>query len=744
MGKIGGLSVRVLSHFLNKLLGIAVMNMKRATIITRQWLIYCVLGLVGLGVSSSAMAATLTDVSYSTLRGNAVQVQLKFDGAVPDISSYSIDKPARISLDLAGTSSALTKRNHTIGVGVVRGLTAVEADGRTRVVFNLSKPATYNTSIQGDSLFVQIGNVGDQVAQVVAPAAVEKTPEPAPTPAPEPEPAPAPSIQQPPVTPVAVADKQPAYEPQRARTRVASANRLTKIDFRRGEEGEGRVLISLGSSSMPVDVSQQGSRLVVKFAGASVPNELLRRLDVGDFGTPVRVVETRKSGNSAVMTIESAGDWEYIAYQANDLFTIDVKEINREAERNKRPDYFYSGERLSLNFQNIEVRSVLQLIADFTDLNLVASDTVSGSITLRLQNVPWDQALDLILKTKGLDKRQVGNVLLVAPAQEIAAREQQELESQRQLETLAPLRTEYIRVNYAVARDMEALIKAESNSLLSSRGSVAVDERTNTLIVNDTAAKLDEIRDVLRHLDVAVQQVLIEARVVIATSDLTDELGITWGGRRTTSVGSGSLEMAGGLANNMIVDFGRENNNSSSFTLGFTDKKSNLLDLEIFALASEGFGEVVATPKVLTADQQSAEIASGKEIPYQSSSGNQGTNTEFKEAELLLRVTPRITPEGRINMELEITNDSVGEIFGGVPSIDTNRVETVVLVDDGETVVLGGIFQQTRNEGTYKTPFFGDLPWVGRLFRRDFSNSKKAELLVFITPRLVKEGFASQ
>jgi len=676
------------------------MNMKRATIITRQWLAYCVLGLVGLGVSTFAGAATLTDVSYSTLRGNAVQVQLKFDGSVPEISSYSVEKPARIALDLADTRSGLNKRNHSIGAGVANSLTVVEADGRTRVVFNLNKAVGYDTFVEGNSLFVQIGSANEEapvfeVAEQQSPAA-------------------------------------------------ATSTGLKNIDFRRGGEGEGRVVVSLGRSNTPVDVSEQGGKLVVKFVGADAPAQLLKRLDVTDFGTPVRTVETRKSGNNTVMTITPGGDWEYLAYQADNSFSIDVKPVKQEQARSRAPEFAYSGERLSLNFQDIEVRSVLQLIADFTDLNLVASDTVSGSITLRLQNVPWDQALDLILKTKGLDKRKVGNVLLVAPAQEIAAREQQELESQRQLETLAPLRTEYIRVNYAVARDMEALIKAESNSLLSSRGSVAVDERTNTLIVNDTAAKLDEIRDVLRHLDVAVQQVLIEARVVIATSDLTDELGIRWGGSRNVSVGSGNLSMSGGLGNDMIVDFGRENNNSSSFTLGFIDKKSNLLDLEIFALASEGFGEVVATPKVLTADQQSAEIASGKEIPYQSTSGNQGTNTEFKEAELLLRVTPRITPEGRINMDLEITNDSVGEVFGGVPSIDTNRVETVVLVDDGETVVLGGIFQQTRNEGTYKTPFFGDLPWVGRMFRRDFSNSKKAELLVFITPRLVKDGFASE
>lgn len=675
------------------------MNNKRANNVTRQWLAGFLLGLISLGVSSMAAATSLTNVEYSALKGSQVEVRLQFDGSVPNVDSYSIEQPARIALDLLDTSSNLKQRNHRIDSDPVRSLTVVEAKDRTRVIVNLSSLTGYDTQVDGNTLVLKIGGKDD------SPAVFE------------------------------VAEEEAAS---------AQSGDVKNIDFRRGSDGEGRVIVNLAKTSTPVDVREERGRLVVKFLGATTPRQLRKRLDVTDFGTPVNHVETRQEDGSTVMTIEAAGEWEYLAYQADTAFSIDVKPLKADAKDSRKDKFEYTGDKLSLNFQNIEMRSVLQLIADFTGLNLVASDTVSGSITLRLQNVPWDQALDLILKTKGLDKRQVGNVLLVAPAAEISAREKQELESQQQLESLAPLRTEYIRINYAVARDMEALIKAESSTLLSSRGSVAVDERTNTLIVNDVAQKVEEIREVLAHLDVAVQQVLIEARVVIATSDLTDELGIRWGGSRTHTAGGNTVSMSGGLGNNMVVDFGQENSNASNFTLGFVNKRGNILDLEIFALASEGYGEVVATPKVLTADQQSAEIASGKEIPYQSSSGNAGTNTEFKEAELLLRVTPRITPEGRINMELEITNDSVGEIFGGVPSIDTNRVQTTVLVDDGETVVLGGIFQQTRNEGTYKTPFFGDLPWVGRLFRRDFSNSTKAELLVFITPRLVAENFVSR
>ena len=677
------------------------MNNKHVTNMTRQWLAGLFIGLLSLFMGTLATAATLKNVEYSSLKGNQVEVRLEFDSAVPKVDSYSIEKPARIALDLLETSSALPQRNHKIDADPVRGLTVVEGKDRTRVIVNLNQLTGYDTRVDGNTLVLNVGATDD--SEAVFEVSEEEA------------------------------------------SNIENSGDLKNIDFRRGSEGEGRVIVDLAKTNTPVDVREEHGRLVVKFLGASTPRNLRKRLDVTDFGTPVKHVETRQEDGSTVMTIDASGEWEYLAYQADTAFSIDVKPIKQEAKQRRSPEeHEYTGDKLSLNFQNIEMRSVLQLIADFTGLNLVASDTVSGSITLRLQNVPWDQALDLILKTKGLDKRQVGNVLLVAPAEEIAAREKQELESQQQLESLAPLRTEYIRINYAVARDMEALIKAESSNLLSSRGSVTVDERTNTLIVNDVAQKVDEIREVLSHLDVAVQQVLIEARVVIATSDLTDELGIRWGGSRSHNAGGNTVTMGGGLNNNMVVDFGRESNSASSFTLGFLDKRSNVLDLEIFALASEGYGEVVATPKVLTADQQSAEIASGKEIPYQSSSGNTGTNTEFKEAELLLRVTPRITPEGRINMELEITNDSVGEIFGGVPSIDTNRVQTTVLVDDGETVVLGGIFQQTRNEGTYKTPFFGDLPWIGRLFRRDFSNSSKAELLVFITPRLVAENLVSQ
>ena len=682
------------------------------------------LSMVATLASAAANAAVLQDVNYTTLPGNRVEVRLSFDSAPPENHSYSIEKPARIALDLMDTQSGLSERNFNLGMGNARSITVVEARDRTRLIVNLAQLTGYNTVSDGNDLVLQLG-VGDADQPVFgdegAPAAV----------------------------------------------REASESRLSQIDFRRGSDGDGRIVVNLSRSATPVDVKEEGNRIVARFVGAQLPSELRRRLDVTDFATPVQYVDARQEGETSVITIESTGNWEYLAYQADREFSISVKPVTQAEESRRRRDAFqYTGEKLSLNFQDIEVRSVLQLIADFTSLNLVASDTVTGRITLRLQNVPWDQALDLILKTKGLDKRQIGNVLLVAPADEIAAREQLELESQRQIESLAPLRSEYVRVNYARAADMEELIRAEG-SLLSARGSVTVDERTNTLIIQDTDRKLDEIREVISTLDIAVQQVLIEARVVIATSDLTRELGVRWGGLAFEGnrlaedgrafVGTGraqnALNFGVGVFNQddieietpeeLIVDLGVQSSEATRFTLGFVDLAAGILELELSALAAEGYGELVATPKVLTADQQPALIASGNQIGYQEATSSGATAVSFIDAELRLEVTPRITPEGRIIMDLKINNDSVGEVIAGIPSINTNRVETTVLVSDGETVVLGGIFQQEKTEGTVKTPFLGDLPWIGRLFRREFRSDDKQELLIFITPRLMRDTFAN-
>jgi type IV pilus assembly protein PilQ len=470
-----------------------------------------------------------------------------------------------------------------------------------------------------------------------------------------------------------------------------------------------------------------------------------------------------------------------LAYQADELFSINVKPVSNDAAERKKQDAFeYTGEKLSLNFQDIEVRSVLQLIADFTGLNLVASDTVDGRITLRLQNVPWDQALELILKTKGLDKRKVGNVLLVAPADEIAAREQLELESQKQIASLAPLRTQYVNVNYANAAEIKTLISGadkEVGSLLSERGSVVVDKRTNTLIIQDTQARLNDIGDLIEQLDIPVQQVLIEARVVVASNDVSKEFGVRWGGlgydgsqlanEGETSMFSGRLTSLrqlhyanidrdddGSLGeieefnvdtnNDLIVDLGVESSEASRFAVGFTSLASGLIELELSALEAEGHGELVATPKVLTADQQPAVIAAGQRVPYETATSSGATAVEFIDAELRLEVTPHITPDGNIIMTLKVFNDAISGFVADTPVVDTNRVETSVLVSDGETVVLGGIFQQEKRNSVAKTPFLGDLPWIGKLFSRTTKVDDKQELLIFITPRLMKDALANR
>lgn len=696
-----------------------------------------------LSLSASFVGAdTLKSIDANSLSGDGMEVRLNFEGGVPEAKGYSIEKPARIALDLIGADSDVDGKQQNLGTGNARSVTIVEAKDRTRLIFNLDSLTGYSTKVDGNSLVVMLGN--DQQSQTA----------------------------------------QNEYKAE------GDAS-VKSIDFRRGDAGEGRIVIGLSEASIPVDVQEEGGKIVAKFVGAGISNDLVRKLDVTDFATPVRIVDTRSSDNSTVVVIESAGTWEYLAYQADNEFSINVKPVTRaEAERQQKEDFEYTGEKLSLNFQDIEVRSVLQLIADFTGLNLVASDTVNGRITLRLQNVPWDQALELILKTKGLDKRQVGNVLLVAPADEIAAREQLELESQKKIEALAPLRTEYISINYANASDMKELISnagGEGDALVSSRGSVVVDQRTNTLIIQDTQAKLQDIRDLIDTLDVPVRQVLIEARVVVASNNVADEFGVRWGGlgfdgesmlqdKRTFGV-SGRLQSLRNLhqsnvdstvfqatpaidpddvdfgpddfefeepedGDDLIVDLGVDSADASRFAIGFTSLASGLIELELSALEAEGHGELVATPKVLTADQQPAIIASGQQVPFETATASGATAIEFVEAELSLEVTPHITPDGNIIMELKVNNDSFDP--SGTSAINTNRVETSVLVSDGETVVLGGIFQQEKVNSVTKTPFLGDLPWIGNLFKKTVKRDNKQELLIFITPRLMKDALANR
>ncbi|AKO51631.1 fimbrial protein [Marinobacter psychrophilus] len=667
-------------------------------------------------LSSLANAATLQDVSFSSLPGDRLEVTLQFDGPPPEPTGYTIERPARIAVDLKDTTSALGARSLPLGSGNAQSMTVVETNDRTRLIFNLIELVPYTTQRNNNALVMIIGGDSADVASGVSGSDG--------------------------ASPVASA--------------ADAAAALVDVDFRRGAQGEGRVVVRLASATTQVDLSELGGKIRLTMPDLTVPERLRRRLDVTDFATPVQRIDTFIEGGGAVIEIRPEGDYDYIAYQSGNEFTVSVERLSEEEAVTRREEKFpYSGDKLSLNFQDIEVRSVLQLIADFTGLNLVASDTVGGSITLRLQNVPWDQALDLILKTKGLDKRQIGNVLLVAPADEIAARERLELETTKQIAELAPVRLDIIQVNYAKAAEVVALVQADQE-LISSRGFISSDDRTNTISVRETIEKLDEIRRLVSTWDVPVRQVSIEARIVRAQTNVAESLGVSWGGaaysvsgnnvisvggsqsaveeaRSAANGGSGEITFPGALA----VDLGVSGNGASSFAIGF-GSNDFLVDLELSALESDGKAEIVSQPRVVTADRQTASIKSGQEIPYQEASSSGATSTSFKEAVLSLEVTPQITPDDKIIMDLEVTQDSRGEDTPSGPAINTNSVTTQVLVANGETIVLGGIFESTNTETTTKTPFLGDIPYLGRLFKRTQTTELRSELLIFITPKIIK------
>ncbi len=693
------------------------------------------LGSLLLFAQAADAANTLQAVDIGSLPGNKVQIILKMSQPAEHPLSFTIDNPARIALDLPDTENALGKASQPIGVGLAKSLTAIEAQGRTRVVLNLVQMAAYDTRVEGNNIIVTLqDSVG--TAAVSTPAA---------TPAAAP-----------------VGDAATAAP-------AITGNSIKNVDFRRGENGEGRVVVTLPSSNTPVDMRQEAGQVVVEFFNVDLPETLERRLDVTDFATPVSTVDTVTKGNNVRMLIAPTGEYDHVAYQTDNTYTVEIKPTTKEQQEERRREKLgYTGDRLSLNFQDIEVRSVLQLIADFTGVNIVVSDTVTGNLTLRLQNVPWDQALDIVLKTKGLAMRKNNDVILVAPSEEIAAREKLELESQKQIEELAPLYSEYIQVNYAKAADFALLLKGEEGtSMLSERGSVSIDERTNTLLLRDTADKLNDIRKLVGTLDIPVRQVLIESRIVIASDDFTRDLGVRLGGNKqdssnTTNVGvGGGLEgdiaygnFANTLINNpsesdppvdaLLTDLRAANATGAiNFIIGRVGK--DLLRLELSAMQSEGKGEVISSPRVITANQKEAVIRDGTEVPYQEASSSGATTVSFKEAVLSLRVTPQITPDDRVIMDLKVNQDTVGELFGDdqIPSIDTRAVETQVLVENGETAVLGGIFIQENRDEVNKIPFLGDLPGIGVAFRNTTKIDNKSELLIFVTPKILKESLVS-
>lgn len=685
------------------------------------------LSLAVLAVALPAWATVnMTDVRFNALPGDKAELQFFFDGVPPEPKMYTIDKPARIALDLSDTQSVLSKRQHNLDMGNLRGVAVVQANDTTRVVVNLLERTHYESRIEGNKLIVVVGSSGgkDYYSQASESLGQDKS-------------APA-----------------------------KLAGEIKSIDFRRGDKNEGRLIVELNNPNISINSKVEGRRIKLSFAKTQLPESLQLNYDVSDFATPVQSFKASASSQDALIELMPVGEYDYLAYQTDSTYVLTVKPLTKEEVEAKKKEFAFVGDKLSLNFQDIEVRSVLQLIADFTDLNLVASDTVGGRITLRLQNVPWDQALDLILKTKGLDKRMEGNVLLVAPAAEIARREEQQIKNNKQMQDLAPLQTEFIRVRYALAGDIFSLLQGKSNSgsggaeasgsLLSSRATVVVDQRTNSLLVTETAAKLEEIRKLINLIDVPVRQVVIEARIVNANASDAEKLGVAWGASNLSVRGNGEQYITGGSQTTVgggagtggtsgvhgnIVDLGVTDLGTSNFNLGFISANGRrLIDLQLSAIESSGHGEVVTQPKVITGDKQEASIKSGTQIPYQETSPNGASTTSFKDAVLELKVTPNITPDDRIIMELNIKQDAIGDTaVNGTPVINTNEIQTNVLVANGETVVLGGVFQTQEREAVVKTPFFGDLPLIGRLFRRTEVAKQKTELLIFITPRILSE-----
>jgi len=676
---------------------------------------------------SRGHAASLQDVNFASLPGDRTEISLIFDGEPPLVDGYTIEKPARIALDLKGASSSLANKYHNLGLGNAKRMTVIGTKDRTRIILDLVELVPYTTVVRGNKLVILVGSDNGVASQQA----------------------------------VLNDGSQEQYGNTVAESR-RTQNSVKDIDFHRGEKGDGQIVITFDTANVDIDMAEVGGNIQLRIPSVDLPFELRQRLDVVDFATPVKRIDSDVVDGDAIITIKPTGNYDYLAYQTDNQFTVSVEELSEdEIEQRKKDKFPFSGDKLSLNFQNIEVRAVLQLIADFTSLNLVASDTVGGSITLRLQNVPWDQALELILKTKGLDKRTVGNVLLVAPAEEIAAREKLELEANKQVAALAPVRLEIVQINYAKASDIVELLR-QDQELISTRGFISSDERTNTISVRETAGKLEQIRKLIATWDISVRQVLIEARIVRARSNIADEMGIQWGGggldqngdslftiggstgtlSELTDIAAGTgtgISFPGALA----VDLGVTASNASSIAVGIgTD--NFLIDMELSAFESDGKGEIVAQPKIVTADRQTAIIKSGEEIPYQEASSSGATSVSFKEAVLSLEVTPQITPDDQVIMDLKINQDNRGAVTAGIPSIETNEVITQVLVGNGETIVLGGIFQSEHSTTVTKTPFLGDIPYLGALFTKTEEIDERAELLIFITPKLLKDGVIDQ
>jgi type IV pilus assembly protein PilQ len=680
-----------------------------------------------------AFAQTAIEAVTGSMQGGAEYVRIDLSKALDAIPpGFTIQAPARIALDFPGVTNAMGRSTIDVNEGNLKSISVVQAGDRTRVVLNLKQPTTYKAEIQGKSLLVMLDASGSTASTSVVSAAF-------------------------------------------AEVRTRDVQALKDVDFRRSADGAGRVVVTLPSNNVGVDIRQQGKSLVVEFMKTTLSEGLRRRMDVADFGTPVKTVTTTQSGDKVRMVIEPQGLWEHSAYQNDEQFVVEVKEVKVDPKKLTQ-GVGYNGQKLSLNFQSIEVRSLLQVIADFTNFNIVTSDSVSGSVTLRLQDVPWDQALDIILQAKNLGMRKSGNVIWVAPKDEIATKEKIDLESMTAVQNLEPVKTQSFQINFAKATEIANQITgggavaptAGSARILSARGSVIAEPRTNQLFVTDIPSRLEQVQDLISKLDVAVRQVVIEARIVEASDTFSKALGVRLGGSdiRAQSGGTGGYQLGGGNSVGFATSYGNAVATSGAagtvdqaissvnlpvagtaagvFAMSIFNASANrFLNLELSAMESDGKGKVISSPRVVTADQTKALIEQGTELPYQVASSSGATSIQFRKANLKLEVTPQITPEGSIILTLDVNKDTVGQLTPGGYAIDTKHIQTQALIENGGTIVIGGIFTEDSSDGVDKVPFFGDLPIVGNLFKRTTKTSNKKEMLVFITPRVLADRSSS-
>lgn len=671
------------------------------------------MGMVAFAVMQVANAQVqITNVVPVTLAGQqGTEIRVMFNGLPPQPQAYQMEQPSRLVLDFDRAGQQLKQNNIAVATNEASSINVTSDAQRSRLTVNLKETGEFTTRIEGNTFILKINS------------------------------------KQANTTPIA----------QLTPTVSLGQQGISNIGFERGAQGDGQVVIDLLGKNTPIDVQQQGSKVIVRVLGNKIPVHLARRLNVNDFATPVSTIDAYNEGGNGIITVQSSGNYEYMAYQAENKLTLSLK---RPEERNslRRASPTYTGKKVSLDFQDIEVRRVLQLLADFTDINMVTADSVQGNITLRLKDVPWDQALEIILRAKSLGEKRNGNVIWIAPITELAKMDEDEAKAIQQNIKLAPLQTEYVVLNYAKASDIQKLIKEAGNgnvagsnatngttgsadgsagSLLSGRGTVTVDARTNTLIVTDTQAKLSEVRKMLERLDVPVSQIMVEARIVRASTEFSNELGVSWGLSKPTNTSSwdnGKYTNSSGLS----VDLG-PSTSYGSLSLGLLRLGSNILDLQLAASQSDGRSEILSTPKVMTGDKQQAVIRSGLKIPYQTTSANTGTTTTFQDAVLELKVIPSITPDGKVQMNLDISKDTLGTLTDAGYAIDTNKLQTNVLVSNGETVVLGGLYEDEQTGTIKKVPVLGDIPYVGNMFKNRSKTISKRELLIFVTPRIVND-----